>query len=175
MKHAYTESGVGKLMLFICHWRSDSQAGHLSRVLLVWVQVLARTSFSVLCLPSVSLPHLAEAVEISYICCYSSCAAGYLILDDNYVVPLQRVRDSHLMDAVLNSGRFSPAEICLFQYCRLYLQVHTLFDITGPTGTHLKVGIRACTLFLSSSTRLIPTLQACPNARALPLRSPWLR
>jgi hypothetical protein len=41
MQHAYTESGIGKLMLFIWHWRSDSQAGRMSRVLLAWVQALA--------------------------------------------------------------------------------------------------------------------------------------
>jgi hypothetical protein len=70
------------------------------------------------------------------------------------------------MDAVLASGRFSPAEICLFQYCRLYLQVHTLSDIMDATGTPPKAGVRTGTLFLSSSTRLLPTLQARPNARA---------
>jgi hypothetical protein len=166
MKHAYTESGIGKLMIFIRHWRSDSQAGRLSRVLLAWVQTLAGTSLSVLRRPSVVMPHLVEAVEISYIRRYLSRAQGYLVLDADYVVPLQRARDAHLMDAVLASGRFSPAEICLVQYCRLYLQVHTLSDITDSTGTSFKAGVRVGTLFLRSSTRLIPTLQAHPNARA---------
>jgi hypothetical protein len=72
MKHAYTKSGIGKLMLFIRNWRTDSQ------------QALASTSFSVLRFPSITLPHLAEAIEISYLCRYLSRAAGYLILDQDY-------------------------------------------------------------------------------------------
>jgi hypothetical protein len=166
MKHAYTESGIGKLMLFIRHWRSDSQAGRLSRVLLAWVQALAGTSFSVLRFPARPMPHLEEAIKISYIRWYLSRAAGYLILDQEYVTPLQRVGDFHLMDAVLASGRFSAAKTCLIQYCRLFLQVHTVSDLTDSTGTTLKDGVRSGTLFSSSSTRLIPTIQARPNSRA---------
>jgi hypothetical protein len=170
MKHAYTESGIKKLVLFIRHWRTDSQAGRLSRVLLAWVQALAGTSFSVLRHPSVVLPHLAEAVEISYLRTYLTRASGHLVLDEDYVVPLQRSRDSHLMDAVLSSAQCTPAEICLSQYYSLYLKVHTLSEITDPTGTSRKAseraGARAGTRFLSSSTRLIPMLQAHPNARA---------
>jgi hypothetical protein len=68
MKHAYTEPGIGKLMLFIRHWRTDSQAGRLSRVLLACVQALAGTSYSVLRFPTIPLPHLAEAVNICLGC-----------------------------------------------------------------------------------------------------------
>jgi hypothetical protein len=166
MKHAYTESGIGKLMLFIRHWRSDSQAGWLSRVLLAWVQALSGTSFSVLRFPARPMPQLEEAIEISYIRRYLSRAAGYLILDQEYVTPLQQVGDSHLMDAVLDSGRFSAAETCLIQYCRLFLQVHTVSDLTDSTGTTLKDGVRLGALFSSSLTRIIPTIQARPNSRS---------
>jgi hypothetical protein len=163
MQHAYTDSGIGKLMLFIRHWRSDLQAGRLSRVLLAWVQALAGTSYSGLRHPSRPLPHLEEFVEISYLCRYLSRAMGHITLDRDYVTPLQRIRDTHLMVAVLDSGRFTPAETCLVQYCRLFLQVHTVSNIAASTGTHLKAGIRSGNLFSCSSTRLIPTIQARPN------------
>jgi hypothetical protein len=66
---------------------------------------------------------------------------------------------------VLHAG-FSPGDVHLIQYCRLYLQAHTVSDITDSTGTRLKVGARSGTLFSCSSTRYIPTIQARPNARA---------
>jgi hypothetical protein len=166
MQHGYTESGIGKLMLFIRHWRSDSQAGRLSRVLLAWVQALTGTSFSVLRHPSRPLPHLEEGVEISYLRRYLSRAAGHITLDQDYVTPLQQIRNTHLMDAVLDSGHFTPAETCLVQYCRLFFQVRTVSDIADSTRTHLKDGIHSGTLFSCSSTRLIPTIQARPNSRA---------
>jgi hypothetical protein len=99
------------------------------------------------------MPHLEEAIKISYIRRYLSQAAGYLILDKEYVTSLQRVGDSHLMDAVLDSGRFSAPETCLIQYCRLFLQVHTVSDLTDSTGTTLKDGVRSGTLLSSLSTR----------------------
>jgi hypothetical protein len=166
MKHAYTESGIGKLMLFIRHWRTDSQARRLSRVLLAWVQALAGTSYSVLRFPTIPLPHLAEAVEIQYLRQYLSRVSGHIVLDHNYVTPPQRDHDSHLMDRVLNSGQFTAAEMCSIQYCRLFLQCHTVSDITDPTGHYLKDGVRSGTLFHHSSTWLILTLQGRPHARA---------
>jgi hypothetical protein len=110
MKHAYTESGIGKLMLLIRHWRSDSQAGHLSRVMVSWVQALAGTSYSVFRFPAQPRPHLNKAVETTFIQRYPSRALGYLVLDQEHVVPLQCEHNSHLMDAVVNAG-FSNGDI----------------------------------------------------------------
>jgi hypothetical protein len=84
MKHAYTESGIGKLMLFIRHWRTDSQAVRLSRVLLAWVQALTGTSYWVLRFPTNPLPHLAEAIEIPYLRQYLSRVSGHIVLDHDY-------------------------------------------------------------------------------------------
>jgi hypothetical protein len=81
MKHAYTESGIGKLMLLIRHWRSDSQAGSLSRVMVSWVQALAGTGFSIFRFPAHQIPHLEEAIETTCIRRFLTRASGYLVLD----------------------------------------------------------------------------------------------
>jgi hypothetical protein len=96
MKHAYTESSIGKLMLLIRHWRSDSQAGRLSRIMVSWVQALAGTSYSVFRFPARPLPHLDEAIETIFIRRYLTRTLGYLVLDQEQIVPLQREHDAHL-------------------------------------------------------------------------------
>jgi hypothetical protein len=129
------------------------------------VQALAGSSFSVFRFPAQPLPHLDEAVETTFLRRYLSRTSGYLVLDQKHVVPLQHEHDSHLMDAVLNAG-FSNGDIQLINYCRLYLQVHIVSDITDSTGSHIKTGARSGTFFSCSSTRYIPTIQAHPNVRA---------
>jgi hypothetical protein len=67
------------------------------------------------------------------------------------------------MDAVVNAG-FSNGDLQLIQYCRLYLQVHTVSDITDSAGNRLKTGTQSGTLFSCSLTRYILTIQARPHA-----------
>ena len=72
-----------------------------------------------------------------------------------------------LMDAVLSCHKFGPAAIKLINYCRLYLNVILLLDITRPNGRHLD---RAA--YEGNSTNLLSTRpghsinQGKPNDKA---------
>ena len=55
------------------------------------------------------------------------------------------------MDIILEANRFKSHEIRHINYCRLYLQVITLSDITCASGTHLRPEIRHGDILLTSS------------------------
>ena len=54
---------------------------------------------------------------------------GSLRLDAAYIQPKQLVNDAYIMDLVMESQKFTEAEIRRINYCRLYLQVVTLSDM----------------------------------------------
>jgi hypothetical protein len=58
-------------------------------------------------------------------------------LDEPNVPAMQRERDSYIMDHILNSNHYSPAEIKKLNYCRLYLNAVTVSDLTKPDGATL--------------------------------------
>ena len=62
---------------------------------------------------------------------------AHLELDEDFVPPLQREFDAHIMDIVIDSKKFANCEIERINYCRLYLQVHTISDITKSSGVWL--------------------------------------
>ena len=51
--------------------------------------------------------------------------------------PLQREHDSYIMDHVLNSNHYTPAEVRRLNYCRLYLNAVTVSDLANPDGMTL--------------------------------------
>ncbi|KAI2503130.1 hypothetical protein MHU86_11321 [Fragilaria crotonensis] len=61
----------------------------------------------------------------------------YLQVDAPSIPKLQRRYDHHLMDAILDSHKFTDAEIRRLNYCRLYLKAVTLADISSINGKYL--------------------------------------
>ena len=60
-----------------------------------------------------------------------------LQVDDAGVMPLQRLHDSHIMDHVIASKRFTKGQLARINYVRLYLDVHTVSDIATACGKFL--------------------------------------
>jgi hypothetical protein len=58
-------------------------------------------------------------------------------LDDTGIPSLQRKHDSYIMDHVLNSNHYTPAEVRRLNYCRLYLNAVTVSDLANPDGITL--------------------------------------
>jgi hypothetical protein len=61
----------------------------------------------------------------------------YLASRLNIWPPVQRVHDGYIMDMILASGQFKPAQIQQFNCCRMYLQAATISDITRANGMQL--------------------------------------
>eukprot|EP00957_Ditylum_brightwellii_P012180 920448-Ditylum_brightwellii.AAC.1 len=109
------------------------------------------------------LPH----VESHWLPSLRSYLGSYgLSFDLSYtgVYPLQRVNDCHIMNAVIHSQQFTAIEIKRTNYCRLYLGVTTVSDITLADGytlnPYMKAGNKS---LLSSSSKKLQSKQAQPN------------
>ena len=82
------------------------------------------------------LPHF-ESCWLASLRDHLHAVDGWLELDDPQVPPLQREHDQYLMDLALTSTKFKPYQIRLINYCRLYLWVVTVADISNANGTHI--------------------------------------
>jgi hypothetical protein len=66
---------------------------------------------------------------------------GRFDLDNEYITPPQRELDIHLMDLVTRGDAFTEKEAEILNYCRVYLGVTTLSDISTAQGDMLVPGI----------------------------------
>ena len=135
-RHLYIEQGIGQVGLFIKHWRSNSTAGKLLRIAVSWFQYQLGTSFSFLENVTTPLPHL-ESKWLQSLRDFLASIQSSLHLDDTSLSPLQRHHDSHIMDSILASGKFTAAEVRRLNYCRLHLKAHTVSDLVEVSGVSL--------------------------------------
>ena len=112
------------------------------------------------------LPHM-EAKWLSSVHMYLRKLSCRIELDKTYVPNTQRINDHHIMDLVIQSQMFAPKEVRLLNYCRMYLQVVTLSDITNATGQDLDLTMLNGTCSrLSSQTKWHQFNQKRPSANA---------
>ena len=85
-------------------------------------------------------------------------------LADPCIPPLQREHDSYIMDHILQSNHYTKAEVRKLNYCRLYLQVVTVSDLTTTDGLsidpHLLHGLPSA---YSSRSALLSIHQERPS------------
>lgn len=136
-----TLQGEGQVLNFLQHWRSSSKTTSLLRISLAWAQYQAGISQSILLNVDCPLPHV-EAKWILSLRSFLSEADAELEVDQAHLYPPQRQNDQHLMDIAYESGRFTLKEQKLINYCRLYLQVTTVSDITNLQGNSIQPGAR---------------------------------
>ena len=132
----YSVQGTGQVMAFIKYWRSPCQAGQLLRHATAWAQYAIGTSVSFLIDVHTALPHM-EAKWLASLRNYLRTLSARIEVDNTYIPNIERTHDRHIMDMVLHSNQFTPKDIRLINYCRLYLQVVTLSDITTADGIEL--------------------------------------
>jgi len=135
-RHLYTEQGVGQIILFLRHWRMGTQPGTMLNIAVAWAQYAVGTGVSFLEDTTTKLPHL-PVKWLKSLRGYLHNIHGSLQLDRHGVLPLQREHDAYLMDLVIASPIFTETQIKQVNYCRTYLQVLTLSDISLPDGAHI--------------------------------------
>ena len=162
-RHLYVQQGVGQAMIFIRHWRQHSVAGKLLRCALSWTHMTAGTSRSILTDVHTPMPHL-ESKWIASLRTYLAAINATIEVDDPGILPLQRENDSYIMDHILASHQFKPAQIRRINYCRLYLQAVTVSDITTNNGLMLDMSKNTGHISLYSSvTQCIRVNQDRPS------------
>jgi exonuclease III len=161
----YVEQGIGQVTLFIRHWRQSTHIGKLLRIAVSWYQLAVGTSTSFLECTSIALPHL-ESKWLGSMRLFLAKMQGSLRLDAVYIQPRQRIHDEYIMDLVLASKKFTAAEVRRINYCRLYLQVVTLSDLTTIAGDRMDMS-KSCgnPNIESSESRLDWPRQDRPSSR----------
>ncbi|KAI2500300.1 hypothetical protein MHU86_14180 [Fragilaria crotonensis] len=96
-------------------------------------QLQVGTSYSLLERVHTSLPHL-ESKWILSLREFLASIDSQLQLDNASIPQTQRQHDTHIMDGILSSGKFTAAEIRRLNYCRLYLQAQTISDLATISG-----------------------------------------
>jgi hypothetical protein len=122
--------------LVLKHFRSSTMVSTQLNIALAWCQRMSGISKPILEYPSIHLPHL-ETSDFPSLRAYLSSTNSASILENAHIVPLQRIGDFHLKDSGLECNQFSPRKTCLINYCRLFLQVHTVADLTTAASTHV--------------------------------------
>jgi hypothetical protein len=141
--HLYDIQGLGQIQHLLKAWRcSRTHQGKLLQIAVQWAQVHSGVGWQILLEPNRSLPHLnIKEPKAKWIVSVreflkSSQGAIELSSDTSGVPKLQRENDLYLMDHFLTL-RLSAKTLKRINYCRLYLNVHTLSDITNATGTEI--------------------------------------
>ena len=138
--HLYDEQGHGQLSYFLKSWRSPhTHAGQMLRIAVAWAQYSVGTGTSIFKDTSTKLPHF-ESKWLASVRGYLATVGGSLQLDQDTVPKLQRQHDKFIMDIVIASGKFKPFQIRMVNYCRLYLRVLTVADISNANGTSITPG-----------------------------------
>ena len=109
-RHLYTEQGVGQVLTFLRHWRSDSQASSLLRIAVSWLQLSLSTGVSFLQDVTTAHPH-CEAKWLASLRLFLASINGSIDLDETFAPLLQRERDFYLMDDLLSSGDFNDKQL----------------------------------------------------------------
>ena len=134
MRHLAVEQGLAQLENFVRHWRSgNTQIGALVRIALHWAQTVAGVSTGLLQEPATNIPHL-EAKWFGSLRDFLTAANTQVVVDDDGVVPKQREHDRYIMEVLMSSGKYTPAELRRLNYCRLHLQATLLSDIATADG-----------------------------------------
>ena len=130
------QQGVAQVLTFVRQWRTNSIAGKLLRIAVSWFQSQVGVSYSFLENVHTPLPQL-ESKWLKSLRTFLASINAKLRLDNPYLPKLQRLHDFCIMDAIHESGKFTPAEIRKLNYCRLYLKAMTVSDLTSIDGRSL--------------------------------------
>ena len=132
--HLIDDQGYGQLKLYVKFWRSPaSKPGKMLRVTMAWAQICVGTSVPIMQDTSTPLPHL-EAEWLASLRQFLCDTGASIETTVDFIAKRQRENDLFLMDVVLQSGKFKPAQIKRVNYCRLYLGVLLLSDIVNANG-----------------------------------------
>ena len=124
-----------KVQNIVKHVRAKSDIGNSFNVVLSWAQHQSGLSQPILSSPTI-IPHV-ESRWIQHLWEGLQKIGGTLVFTDNWVVPRQRQNDTHIMDTIISSNRYNPAQVKTMNLCRLYLCITTVSDITSSDGKQI--------------------------------------
>jgi hypothetical protein len=131
--------GIAMILVLIKHIRNGSTVGDAGEILIRWAQMMAGTSLPIL-VDNQDIPHI-ENKWIRKLREFLRVINAQIKETDPWTIPSAREHDHHIMDAVLKSPTISTSECARINYCRMYLQVTTLSDITTSDGNYIRYDV----------------------------------
>jgi hypothetical protein len=151
--------GYGQIFQLLKHLRIQSPFQKMWLITLHWVQLQSGFHTPLLQDPKVPAPHL-EGLYITSLREFPPSINGSIITEHSYTIPLQWVHYRAIMEVVITSNLFTPSECKIINYCRMFLRVHSIADLTLAGGNHIDFSFLALDpLLLSSTSTLIEPLQ----------------
>ena len=164
LRSLQVEQGIRQLQQFLRHWRTpESYPGKLLQNGGYWHQLQLGVGQPLF--EDVKSPHPhSKSRWVAFLCGFLCQVRFSLNLDNPDMPGLQQEQDIYLMDKVIHSDQFTPAQIWQVNYCWLYVQAVTLADIADPNGVTIDHSYydRAPSLLLSRPMGAWPQ-QARPN------------
>lgn len=132
----YIEQGLCHIIKLIQALRTPGLARDLTIIALQWLHINAGTGKPLLTYPDHLCPHL-EGQWFGHTREFLSTVGGSLRTIYNFVPQPFRVGDKFLMDSIAAVTRFGKKRMRLINYCRLYLRVTFLSELTNSKGDAL--------------------------------------
>ena len=87
--------------------------------------------------PTLKTPHI-ESVWFQNLRDFMSCHSVSITIPSAHTIPLRRQQDSFYMDHIIASGKFRKHELQKINFCRLYLNVVLVSDMSAADGKTLR-------------------------------------
>ena len=139
--HFYDDQGYGQVRMFLKFWRTPTtQPGKLLRATYAWAQFCAGVGWSILSKPETPLKYL-ESVWLASLRHYLASIRANIELTHPFLPEPQRENDVFLMDVAIRHAKFRPVELRRINYCRMFLNVVLLSDITTAGGDKIETAM----------------------------------
>ena len=136
--HFYDDQGYGQVRMFLKFWRTPTtKPGRMLHATYAWAQYCAGVGWPIFSIPGTKLKYL-ESAWLASLRNYLASIDASIEVGNPFIPPRQRVNDVFIMDIALEMGRFKPVELRRINYCRLYLGVTLLSEITTAGGNRLE-------------------------------------
>lgn len=132
----FSIQGIHQTLFTIKSWRQTNEKSKLLVIAATWVQFSLGIEEFFLHNVSTPLPHM-ESDWFASLRTFLATIRSAMVLSFPITDPKARKNDKYIMDLIIQSNRFSPKQIKLLNYCRLFLNVLLLSDLTEPDGTTL--------------------------------------
>ena len=141
MQNLDEEQVLAKIEHLTKHFRSKSTEASLHfQIALQWAQFTTGVSFPILTKPKIPLPHL-ESIWFTNLRTFLATHDLTIEVANPGILSSQRQNDGFIVDIVIESGKFANHEFRKINYCRLYLNVTLISDITTASGLALRSDI----------------------------------
>jgi ribonuclease HI len=165
-RHLYDQQGLGQITLFLSHWRQNTETGKLLKTAVAWAQYATGMGTPIFDHTTRHIPHL-ESKWIASLRVYLGKSQVSLTFEPLGIPQLERAHDGYLMEWIIQSNWFTEKEIVSLNYCRLFLNVVTLSDMTNAIGDAIDPGKLEGNPSLKSSTSTWMSInQAKPSSQA---------